>query len=109
MRPGTYLLVIAPHCVRDAARAWTVKNRNKNDSRYLEAVSIQHSVKSPCTAKDAKNAKKTWVCFSETPRRRPISLASARLIICKITYGSDSKVCLENLNIFTFRSLRPLR
>src|SRR5690242_6788488 len=36
MRPGTYLLVIAPHCVRDAARALTVKNKNKNDSRYLD-------------------------------------------------------------------------
>ena len=41
MRPGTYLLAIVPHCVRDAAKALTVKTRNKNDSRYLEALSIQ--------------------------------------------------------------------
>jgi hypothetical protein len=42
MRPGTYLLFIAPHCVRDAAKAFTVKTRKKNDSRYFD-MNIKNS------------------------------------------------------------------
>jgi hypothetical protein len=46
MRPGTYLLFIAPHCTRAAAKALTVKTRNKNDSKYFDMNSKNTSQQS---------------------------------------------------------------
>jgi hypothetical protein len=40
MRPGTYLLLTAPHCMRDAENELTADKNKKKETQYLN-ISIQ--------------------------------------------------------------------